>query len=136
MKPLEPDPTENRVNGLELALEAASGRTDGVEITEHDQVRVTDLPHPVLDPPRKLPVLSPAVREILRSRFQVYDHQSNFPLGIVPLLLLDMWEHAFYLQYKNVKVDFAKAFWNVVNWADVQDRYAAATSKTQGLIAG
>ena len=53
--------------------------------------------------------------------FQVYDHQTNFPLGIVPLLLLDMWEHAFYLQYKNVKVDFAKAFWNVVNWADVQD---------------
>ena len=66
--------------------------------------------------------------------FQVYDHQSNFPLGIVPLLLLDMWEHAFYLQYKNVKVDFAKAFWNVVNWADVQARYAAATSKTAGLL--
>ncbi|REO14564.1 superoxide dismutase, partial [Mycobacterium tuberculosis] len=68
--------------------------------------------------------------------FQVYDHQTNFPLGIVPLLLLDMWEHAFYLQYKNVKVDFAKAFWNVVNWADVQSRYAAATSQTKGLIFG
>ncbi|MGA9679050.1 MAG: superoxide dismutase [Mycobacterium sp.] len=68
--------------------------------------------------------------------FQVYDHQTNFPLGIIPLLLLDMWEHAFYLQYKNVKVDFAKAFWNVVNWADVQSRYEAATSKTQGLIFG
>ena len=65
--------------------------------------------------------------------FQVYDHQSNFPLGTVPLLLLDMWEHAFYLQYKNVKVDFAKAFWNVVNWADVQARYATA-SKTKGLL--
>ena len=68
--------------------------------------------------------------------FQVYDHQTNFPLGIVPLLVLDMWEHAFYLQYKNVKADFAKAFWNVVNWEDVQSRYAAATSKTKGLIAG
>ncbi|MBS4728023.1 superoxide dismutase [Mycobacterium sp. SM1] len=68
--------------------------------------------------------------------FQVYDHQSNFPLGIVPLLLLDMWEHAFYLQYKNVKADFAKAFWNVVNWADVQARYAGATAKAKGLIAG
>ena len=64
--------------------------------------------------------------------FQVYDHQTNFPLGIIPLLLLDMWEHAFYLQYKNVKVDFAKAFWNVVNWEDVQSRYEAATSKTTG----
>ncbi|REO41156.1 superoxide dismutase, partial [Mycobacterium tuberculosis] len=40
------------------------------------------------------------------------------------------------LQYKNVKVDFAKAFWNVVNWADVQSRYAAATSQTKGLIFG
>lgn len=68
--------------------------------------------------------------------FQVYDHQSNFPLGIVPLLLLDMWEHAFYLQYKNVKGDFAKAFWNIVNWADVQQRYAAATSKSAGLVSG
>lgn len=68
--------------------------------------------------------------------FQVYDHQSNFPLGVVPLLVLDMWEHAFYLQYKNVKGDFAKAFWNIVNWEDVQSRYAAATSKTKGLISG
>lgn len=68
--------------------------------------------------------------------FQVYDHQSNFPLGTVPLLLLDMWEHAFYLQYKNVKADFANAFWNIVNWEDVQSRYAAATSKTKGLISG
>jgi Fe-Mn family superoxide dismutase len=40
------------------------------------------------------------------------------------------------LQYKNVKADFAKAFWHVVNWEDVQSRYAAATSKTKGLIAG
>jgi superoxide dismutase, Fe-Mn family len=45
-----------------------------------------------------------------------------------------MWEHAFYLQYKNVKADYVKAFWNVVNWADVQQRFAAATSQTGGLI--
>ena len=68
--------------------------------------------------------------------FQVYDHQTNFPLGVVPLLLLDMWEHAFYLQYKNVKADYTKAFWNVVNWPEVQSRYAAATSKAKGLISG
>jgi Fe-Mn family superoxide dismutase len=68
--------------------------------------------------------------------FQVYDHQTNFPLGLVPLLVLDMWEHAFYLQYKNVKADFAKAYWNVVNWDDVQSRYQGATTKAKGLIAG
>ncbi len=61
--------------------------------------------------------------------FQLYDQQANVPLGIIPLLQVDMWEHAFYLQYKNVKADYVKAFWNVVNWADVQDRYAKATSQ-------
>ncbi|HEY7051440.1 MAG TPA: superoxide dismutase [Mycobacterium sp.] len=68
--------------------------------------------------------------------FQLYDQQANVPLGIIPLLQVDMWEHAYYLQYKNVKADYVKAFWNVVNWADVQDRFAAATSKTKGLIFG
>jgi Fe-Mn family superoxide dismutase len=68
--------------------------------------------------------------------FQLYDQQANVPLGIIPLLQVDMWEHAYYLQYKNVKADYVKAFWNVVNWADVQDRFAAATSKTSGLIFG
>jgi superoxide dismutase, Fe-Mn family len=67
--------------------------------------------------------------------FQVYDHQTNFPLGVVPVLLLDMWEHAFYLDYKNVKADYTKAFWNVVNWEEVQKRYAEATSKAKHLIA-
>ncbi|MGU3498968.1 Fe-Mn family superoxide dismutase, partial [Mycobacterium sp. C31M] len=41
-----------------------------------------------------------------------------------------------YLQYKNVKADYVKAFWNVVNWADVQDRYARATSQAGSLIIG
>lgn len=57
---------------------------------------------------------------------QVYDHQSNLPLGAVPLLLLDMWEHAFYLQYKNVKADYVDAYWNIINWADVAKRLAGA----------
>ena len=47
---------------------------------------------------------------------QVYDHQGNHGQGTVPLLAFDAWEHAFYLQYKNVKADFFDALWNVVNW--------------------
>ncbi|MCC7075845.1 MAG: superoxide dismutase [Acidimicrobiia bacterium] len=53
---------------------------------------------------------------------QIYDHQSNTPTAGTPLLVLDMWEHAFYLQYKNVKADWVEAFWNIVNWNDVATR--------------
>ena len=57
---------------------------------------------------------------------QVYDHQSNVGQGAPPLLVLDMWEHAYYLQYKNVKADWVDAFWNIVNWPDVTNRFANA----------
>jgi superoxide dismutase, Fe-Mn family len=65
---------------------------------------------------------------------QLYDHQGNLAAGTVPLLMLDMWEHAFYLQYKNVKPDYVAAFWNLVNWPDVAARFEAARTKTAGLI--
>ncbi|GAJ85410.1 superoxide dismutase [Nocardia brasiliensis NBRC 14402] len=68
--------------------------------------------------------------------FQLYDQQANVPLGIIPLLQVDMWEHAFYLQYKNVKADYVTAFWNVVNWEDVQERFARAVSQGKGLFFG
>ncbi len=59
---------------------------------------------------------------------QVHDHQGNHGQGTVPLLAIDAWEHAFYLQYENRKADFVDAFWNVVNWADVARRLAEAPS--------
>ena len=65
---------------------------------------------------------------------QFYDHQGNLAAATVPLLLLDMWEHAFYLDYQNVKADYVKAFWNIVDWADVAERFSRATSQTKGLI--
>ena len=57
---------------------------------------------------------------------QIHDHQGNVGAGSVPLLVIDSWEHAYYLQYKNVKADFVKAFWNIANWQDVARRFAAA----------
>jgi Fe-Mn family superoxide dismutase len=72
--------------------------------------------------------------DVLGQRLQVlqmFDHQSNGPLGQIPVLLLDMWEHAFYLQFKNVKADYVSAWWNVVNWPEVQRRFLAAKAAGQ-----
>ncbi|MFC8304575.1 superoxide dismutase [Specibacter sp. NPDC057265] len=65
---------------------------------------------------------------------QLFDQQGNVPVATTPLLMLDMWEHAFYLDYVNVKADYVKAFWNIVNWADVAKRFDAARANATGLI--
>jgi len=57
---------------------------------------------------------------------QIYDHQSNLNQSGVPLLVLDAWEHAYYLQYQNRKADFFGSCWNVFNWPDVASRFEAA----------
>jgi Fe-Mn family superoxide dismutase len=65
---------------------------------------------------------------------QLYDQQGNLVAASVPLLMLDMWEHAFYLDYQNVKADYVSAFWNIVSWKDVQARFEAARGQTKGLL--
>ena len=65
---------------------------------------------------------------------QLYDQQSNIPATLIPISQLDMWEHAFYLDYLNVKADYVKAYWNIVNWADAQERFTAATGGGQVLF--
>jgi Fe-Mn family superoxide dismutase len=65
---------------------------------------------------------------------QLYDHQANIAPTLVPVAILDMWEHAFYLDYLNVKGDYVKAWWNIVNWDDAQTRFNAAVSGGQILF--
>lgn len=62
--------------------------------------------------------------------FQLFDQQANVPFGLVPIFLLDMWEHAFYLDYLNVKADYVKAVWNIVDWENVAARFANAKSQS------
>ena len=69
----------------------------------------------------------------------VYDHLADMPLvtqaedhndlaiqGSTPLLVLDVWEHAYYLQYKNNRDEYVENWWDVVNWNDIARRYEAA----------
>jgi len=55
---------------------------------------------------------------------QIHDHQGQALVGSLPLLVLDAWEHAYYLQYQNEKAKFFDAVWNVWNWKDVAQRFA------------
>jgi Fe-Mn family superoxide dismutase len=66
---------------------------------------------------------------------QIYDHQSNLAQASTPLLVLDAWEHAFYLQYQNRKTEFFDAVWNVWNWEDVAERFEAAC-RVNVMLAG
>jgi superoxide dismutase, Fe-Mn family len=64
----------------------------------------------------------------------MFDQQGNTVLGTTPILQLDMWEHAFYLDYVNVKADYVKAFWNIVNWADAQAHFDDARAGSLQLL--
>lgn len=58
---------------------------------------------------------------------QVYDHHGNVGIGSTPVLVFDAWEHAYSLQYKNVRPDYVTRLWDIVTWSDVQTGFAAAS---------
>jgi Fe-Mn family superoxide dismutase len=60
---------------------------------------------------------------------QVYDHQSNIGQGSDPLLVIDAWEHAFYLQYLNDKAAWVDAFWEVADWDSAGRRFDALCNR-------
>jgi Fe-Mn family superoxide dismutase len=76
-------------------------------------------------------VWDPLLRRLGTS--QIHDHQSEITQGSIPLLVIDAWEHAYYLQYHNDKAKFFEALWNVWNWEDIDKRFALAQRLDLGI---
>ncbi len=51
------------------------------------------------------------------------NHELLSVKGLVPLFTVDVWEHAYYLQYKNLRGDFVKAVWRILNWQNIEERF-------------
>ena len=64
-----------------------------------------------------------------QKRLEITTCSNQDPLsthGLVPILGIDVWEHAYYLQYQNVRADYVKAIWQVFNWKNIEERFFKA----------
>jgi Fe-Mn family superoxide dismutase len=88
------------------------------------QAQLTEVASTVMGSGWAALVWEPVAQRLLTC--QIYDHQSNLSQGGIALMVIDAWEHAYYLQYKNQKAEFFKAVWNLWNWEDIAQRFEAA----------
>ena len=77
-------------------------------------------------------VFDPVLRRLLT--VQIHDHQGEVIQAGIPLLVIDAWEHAYYLQYRTEKVQFFEALFNVWNWEDVATRHERAKRLDLNLL--
>lgn len=65
---------------------------------------------------------------------QVENHENMTQWGIMPILVCDVWEHAYYPEYKNKRDEYVKSWWRVVNWEEVENRLVAAIQQTAQIM--